>query len=151
MAMAMMMMAGTLAAAWLVMACASETSIARWLNHWLVEWPAAKLIDVERRHLIFIVVALVSAQALLSVGLPDVGLVVAWDVSTYVDIVLATWTLAAVTNLKAANRLAVQRWRLLASGLRRGRPQPRSKRPARRPTQTPSANDDDHPALAIAA
>lgn len=142
------LLAGAFAALWLALYRAPDVPIARLLHRWLVEWPAARLLNVERRHLIFIFVAIVSAQALLSVGLPDVGLVVAWDVSTYVDILLVTWSLAAVANVKAGGRLLVERWRLLTRAPTRAKPQPRAKRPACRTTIKPSANDDDRPALA---
>jgi len=142
------MLAGALAAAWLTMRCIPDAPIARLLHRWIVEWPAAKALHVERRHLIFVIVAAVSAQALLSVGLPDIGLVVAWDVSTYLDLLLVTWTLAAVANLKAGSRVAIEHWRLMTRGLRRSRPQPRARRTARRPVTKRSANDDDRPALA---
>jgi hypothetical protein len=144
------LLTGALAAAWLTARHAPEAPFARLLRAWLVDWPARKLLHVERRHLIFLLVAVVSAQALLSVGLPDLGVVIAWDVSTYVDLLLVTWTLAAVTNLKAAGRMTAARWRLLTTS-RRGKPQPRSRRPARRATPSPSINDDDRPAVALAA
>ena len=144
------LLAGALAAAWVALRCAPDAPVARLLHAWLVDRPARKLIHVERRQLIFLFIAVLSAQALLSVGLPDIGMVIAWDVSTYLDLLLVTWTLAAVTNFKAVGRMTAVRWRLLTSG-RRGKPQPRSKRPARRVTPGPSANDDDHPAFRVAA
>lgn len=145
------LLAGALAALWLILHRAPDAPIARLLHRWLVEWPAAKLLTIERRHLIFVFVAFVSAQAMLSVGLPDIGMVVAWDVSTYLDILLVTWSLAAVANVKAGGRLLAERWRLLTRAPARSKPQPRAKRPARRAAIKPSANDDDRPELATAA
>ena len=148
------LLAGALSAAWWALRYAPDVPIARLLHAWLVDRPARKLIHVERRQLIFLCILLCIAalgtQALLSVGLPDIGMVVAWDVSTYLDLLLVTWTLAAVANLRAVGRMTAVRWRLLTSG-RRGKPRPRSKRPARRVTPSPSANDDDHPAFRVAA
>lgn len=140
--------AGALAALWLILHRAPDTPMARLLHRWLVEWPAARLLTIERRHLIFILVAIVSTQALLSVGLPDIGLVVAWDASTYLDILLVTCSLAAVANVKAGGRLLAERWRLLTRAPTRSKPHPRTKRPPRRAQVKPSANDDDRPALA---
>lgn len=146
------MLAGALAAACLVMRRAPDAPIARLLHRWIVEWPASALLRIERRHLIFVLVAIVSTQAFLSVGLPDAGMLLAWDISTYVDILLVTWTLTAASNIKAIGRLAAHRWQSIAARPHH-RSQPRRKRSAsRRPARpTPSANDDDRPALASAA
>jgi len=133
-----------LAVGWLSIALAPDAPLAQLLKPWLVDWPAAKLSRFERRQLIFIVVAIVSAQALMSVGMPDVSVALAWDVSTYVDLALLGLTMAAVTNVKAVGRLLALQWRTFRRP--RIRPRQRAKRtPVRRPAAR-SANDDDHPA-----
>jgi len=143
-------LAGFLAIGWLTIALAPNAPAARFLKPWLVDWPAAKLARFERRHLIYLVVAIVSAQALMSIGMPDLGVALAWDVSAYIDLALIGMTMAAATNVKAAGRLLATQWR----AFRRPRPMPRQRAkraPVRRPP-APSANDDDHlaPILLIA-
>ena len=135
----------TLLAAWVTIRLAPETPTAQLLDRWLAQQPARLLLKVERRHLIFILVAALSAQALLSVGLPDLALAAAWDVSTYLDILLVTWTLAAVTNLKAGG-IAAQKSLRITRNRRLARTRPRAKRRLRSTTEPRSANDDDRPA-----
>lgn len=142
-------LAGLLSIGWLTIALAPGSSVARILKAWLVDWPAARLIGVQRRHLIFLFVAIVSAQALMTVGMPDLGVALAWDVSVYVDLALLGLTMAAVTNVKAAGRSLAARWRVFRQA--RFMPRRRAKRtPLHRPT-APPANDDVHPAFALRA
>jgi len=148
--MAMTALAGFLAIGWLTIALAPGSPLARLVKPWLVDWPAAKLIGIERRHLIFLVVAILSAQALMSVGMPDVGVALAWDVSSYIDLALLGWTLAAATNLKAAARLVAEQWCTFRRPTARPA-RPRARRAPRRPSVIRPANDDDHPARKRAA
>lgn len=143
--MTMTALAGFLAIGWLTIAMAPGSPLARLLKPWLVDWPAARLIGIERRHLIFLVIAILSAQALMSVGMPDVGVALAWDVSSYIDLALLGWTLAAVTNLKAVGRLVAAQWRARRHPTARPA-RPRARRAPRRPSAICPANNDDHPA-----
>lgn len=142
-------LAGFLALGWLAIALAPSAPFSRSLSPWLVDWPAAKLCRFERRHLIFLVVVILSAQALLSIGMADLGVALAWDVSSFIDFALIGLTLATARNVRAAGRFISSRFR--ANQRQRARPRPRAKRaPPRRSVKAP-ANDDDHPRRLLGA
>jgi len=142
-------LAALLAIGWLATALAPTAPISRFLSPWLVDWPAAKLCRLDRRHLVFLVVAIVGAQALLSIGMSDVGVALAWDVSSFIDLALIGLTLATVRNVRAAAHFLASRSRVFHR--LRSRPRPRTKRaPAHRTVKAP-ANDDDHSARILGA
>lgn len=124
-----------------------ETAVALWLDRQVTEI-AARAARIERRHLVFLALmtlVLVAGSELLAIGGPlDGALVLLWDVSTYLDIVMVSVTVAAVARGRMVLRLVAPR---LARVLpRRRTPRTRAARPER-----PSANDDDHRAFALAA
>jgi len=137
-------LAGFLAIGWLAIALAPNAVIARFLRPWLVDWPASKLANFERRHLIFLILAIISAQALVSVGMSDLGIALAWDVSAYVDLVLIGLTMATVNNVRATARLIATQWRVRRTV--HAKPRRRAKRTLVRRPAEPPVNDDDHPA-----
>ncbi len=133
----------------LTVCCVPNAPIARVLHRWLVEWPAAMLLHVERRHLILL--AVMCAMLLLSEGIaaagltPDLAIAAAWDISTFVDLAILGWTMSSLAGLQTARRFMAHSYAVTAKRLRR---RPRAPRSARRPAKEPSANDDDRPLLA---
>ncbi len=115
--------------------------------HRLTVRPFAALLNrLDRRHLIFYAVALglvlFAGEWLVMAGPLDLALLMAWDVSLYVDAVLGAALVAGVARTMPLLRFAG-----------RLRPRARARRPRRaRPAPKPGANDDDHAAhLLIAA
>lgn len=108
----------------------------RLLHRALVEAPLRKLAAMERRHWIYgaVLVAMLFAgtEMIMLLGSTDFVILMAWDVSLYVDALIATWTLAAVARSKAA-------WRMI---LPARRPKPRARR-RRRVEIGKAANDSD--------
>lgn len=141
------MLTGLLLGIVVVLRAFPETACARWLERQVAELHA-RLGRLERRHLVFLAlmtIIIVVGGEVLAIGGPlDMGLVLLWDVSTYLDIALAAGTLAAVARGRAG-------WRIVATRLPRMRPRARAPRTRAmpRPERT-SANDDDRPA-ALAA
>lgn len=136
-----------------LMACAvlamrwfPQTRIARWFAS-ATEATIAAAARIERRHLVFVIlmtVILVAGTELLAMAGPlDVGLVVMWDVATFVDALLATATLAAVARGRSG-------WRYVAQRLvpRRGA---RRRRRAARAVVKADNDDEGHRGLALAA
>ena len=118
-----------------------ETPIARAMHRAFVERPLEKLSAMDRRHLIFAVIALAmlstGLEMVMLLGSTDLLMLMAWDVSLYVDAVIAVWTVAAVTRLKGAWRYALGR---IAAPFRAARPRTSRRRIA---TAHPPANDAD--------
>ena len=118
-----------------------ETATARWLERQVAE-TSARLAAIERRHLVFLVlmtVVLVAGAELLAIGGPlDAGLVLLWDVATYLDIVFVTASVAAVARGRSAWRIVATRWLPRIRPRRRARRTAAKARPDRR-----SANNDE--------
>ncbi|MBX9881590.1 MAG: hypothetical protein K2X73_06405 [Sphingomonas sp.] len=115
------------------------------LHRFTVRPIAALLNRLDRRQLIFYVLALafvlLAGEWLVMAGPLDLALLMAWDVSLYVDAVLGAALVASVTRVMPLLRFAG-----------RLRPRPRARRPRRaRPAANPGANDDDHPAHLLIA
>ncbi|MDR6848625.1 hypothetical protein J2X47_000068 [Sphingomonas sp. BE270] len=141
-----MMLTGLLVYTIIVMQFFPETAVARWLDR-TVAITRDVFGRIERRHLIFLMltaVILIAGAELLAIAGPfDMALVVLWDVSTYIDIVLTTAVIATATRGGAG-------WRtLIARFLPRRAPRARRRRGVQ--ATPPSANDDDRPAFARAA
>jgi hypothetical protein len=109
--------------------------------------PVAKwLMRIELRHLLFVLLmALVLAFAgdLLVIGGPlDAGLIVLWDISTYVDILMLASIAGLASRTATAWRVAKARLSGTRAGAFRGCRRARSTR--RKPVRAkPPANDDD--------
>lgn len=141
-----MMLTGLLVYTIIVMQFFPETAVARWLDR-TVAITRDVFGRIERRHLIFLMltaVILIAGAELLAIAGPfDMALVVLWDVSTYIDIVLTTAVIATATRGSAG-------WRaIIARLLPRRAPRARRRRGVQ--ATPPSANDDDRPAFARAA
>lgn len=141
-----MMLTGLLLGAMIVLRVFPETAIARWLDT-AVATAREGLGKIERRHILFLIlmsIVLIAGTELLAMAGPfDMALVVLWDVSTYIDIVLTTAVIATATRGGAG-------WRtLIARFLPRRAPRARRRRGVQ--ATPPSANDDDRPAFARAA
>lgn len=130
-----------------------ETPLGRLLHRQFVEEPLRLAAKMERKHIFVLLILLFCGQSLLVLGSVDLAMLVAWDMSLYLDAVLAAWTVAAMGRIRATSRVirtgvsrAVRR--CLAPARRAGRGR-RSRRTAgeRRPV------NDDHegPAFALAA
>ncbi|MBP2275112.1 hypothetical protein D9M73_109770 [compost metagenome] len=141
-----MMLTGLLLGAMIVLRVFPETAIARWLDT-AVAAAREGLGRIERRHILFLIlmsIILIAGTELLAMAGPlDMALVVLWDVSTYIDIVLTTAVVATATRGGAG-------WRTLIARFLPHRA-PRAQRRRGKRAAPPSANDDDRPAFARAA
>jgi hypothetical protein len=145
------MLAGLLLLVILTMKLFPAVPASRFLHRMLVELPLQRLAVMDRRHLIFGVMLVgmlfASAELIMMLGSADVVMVMAWDVSLYVDALLAAWALAAVARSKAA-------WRAFADIMTRPLRTARRRTPRRRrAAATKAANDadEDRPVWAYAA
>lgn len=132
------MVAGFVLLVLLMMKALPELPASRTLHRLLVEEPLARLGKLGRRHLIFAAVLIglsfTGTELLLLFGSADFLMIYAWDVSLFVDALLATWTLSTVARGKAF-------WQMLAARLPRlARPRARRRRPA---AARKAANDSD--------
>ena len=127
--------AGLLLLAILVMCLFPATPAAKWLHLHLVELPMAVAAKLERRHVIFILLMILFAQAAAAaLPLADVAALGLWDLAAYVDAV----AVASVVAVASRARWIVRA--IAASLLRRpNAARARRTRPQRR--ELP-ANDD---------
>jgi hypothetical protein len=141
-----MMLTGLLMYTIIVLRLFPETAAARWLDR-IVGITRDAVGRIERRHLVFLalmaVILIAGAEMLAVAGPFDMALVMLWDVSTYIDIVLTTAVVATATRGGAGWRAIVARF------LPRRAPRARRRRGKR--AAPPSANVDARPALARAA
>lgn len=124
---------------------APETPIAGWLHRHLVEEPLRLSARLERKHILFLVVGMVALQG-FAVTLPaEMAMIMAWDVTVYVDVLIAGWTLSAFARVRSMRAwITLQIGRLLP---RRARIRARRIRRAVRPRS--AANDDDPAFVAL--
>ncbi|MBN8806473.1 MAG: hypothetical protein BGO58_10765 [Sphingopyxis sp. 65-8] len=131
-----------------VMLLAPDTPAARWLHRHCVE----ELLDLagrlERKHILFLVVGLVSIQAFAMTLPAELAVAMAWDVTAYVDLVIAGWTLSAFARVRSMKAWVGMKVR--ASLLRLHRRRVRARR-VRRPVESRGAANDDDPAPARVA
>lgn len=139
---------------WLALLVAGDTPAGRFLNRWMVDWPAERLGRISRGAVLtWLMLGLVGllmfwlleeeGLRLFSMALPEIaGWMAAFEVGTLVD------ALAAVALAASALRVgAMRHW--IASRL----PAPRRAKRARRsrPAARASNEDEDGPALPRAA
>jgi hypothetical protein len=145
-----MILTGLLALATLVMRLFPLTPAARWLHLHMVELPLAWLGRLERKHILFLIVGAAAAQPLMMMGAADVAMIVAWDMTLYVDAAIAVYAAAAFAKSKAAflhMRSRASDW--LRRPFARARPRTPSA-PRRRPERPAKAsNDEDGPGLPL--
>lgn len=122
-----------------VMLFAPATQIARWLHCHLVEEPLRLAARFERKHILFLFVGLIALQG-FAMALPaEMAMIMAWDVTVYVDMLIAGWTLSAFARFRSmkawiglqARRFIPRRRRIRARRIRRAAESRRA------------ANDDD--------
>lgn len=141
------MFTGLMAAAMLVAKFYPETGIGRALHFYLVAEPMRLAAKAERKHLLYIVILLAAGQALMMAAPVDLALVAAWDLSVYVDAMLAVWTISAVARGKGALRFLAGRIIPFRPAARQ-----RARRGAARPRRTVApSNDSDGRTWVLAA
>lgn len=145
-----MILTGLLALATLLMRLFPQTPTARWLHLHMVELPLAALGNLQRKHVLFLILAVAAAQPLMMMGAADLAVVIAWDMTLYVDAAIAVYAAAALARARAAAqqiRARAAYW--LGRPFARARPRTPSA-PRRRPEQAAKpGNDDDRPALPL--
>lgn len=126
----------------LMMKLLPDLPFSRALHRAFVEVPLRRLAEMSRQHLIYAAVLIGltfgGIELLLLLGSTEMLMLFAWDVSLYVDALIATWTLSVVARGKAI-------WQGLADrcvGLLRPGARPRASR-RRRGTAQEAANDSD--------
>ncbi len=132
---------------WLVavMLFAAETPVARSLHRYLVEEPSRLAARFERKHVLFLIIGLASLQGFAMVFPAEMAMIMAWDVTVYVDMLIASWTLSAFARLRS-----MRAW--MALQMARFRPRRRARvraRRIRRSAENRHAANDDDPAPAV--
>ncbi len=123
-----------------------ERASSRVITQRLIVPLARSLMRIERRHVLLVLltvpVLLFASELLLIGGSLDAGLIMLWDISTYVDILLLTSITGIATRTATAWRVAKARlFRTRARALRAGR---RARSTRRKPERAePPTNDDD--------
>ncbi|MBE1529327.1 hypothetical protein GGC65_003783 [Sphingopyxis sp. OAS728] len=126
-----------------VMLFAPDTDIARWLHRATVEEPLDRLARLERKHILFLIVGLFAIHAYAAVLPAELAIALAWDMTAYVDAMIATWALSTFARLNSMKAWAAVRMAALLAPFRRLRMRARRSRPARPEARQPAANDDD--------
>lgn len=141
------MLAGLLLLITVTLRCFPETSAAHWIQRIMVDATCARLATLERRHLIFFalmsIVIVVGGEVLAMAGPLDMALVVLWDISIYLDIVVTAAVVTTATRAGPALRNSMTR--LLPRRAGRAR---RTRAARKEPS---SANDDDDRAAFLRA
>ncbi|QIG81246.1 hypothetical protein [Stakelama tenebrarum] len=139
------MSAGLLALLLLTMKLWPDVPVVQVMHRWLIAMPLEKLSQLSRKHLLFAVLigvmALGGFEVIAVLGSADALALVAWDMSLYLDAVIAMWTASAIGRMRGF--VSYMRLRLLAAIGRRPRtPRTRSHRQTVR-AERGAANDDD--------
>lgn len=134
-----------------MMLFAPDTDIARWLHRATVQDPLDRLARLERKHILFLVVGLFAIQAYAAVLPAELAIVLAWDMTAYVDAMIATWALSTFARLNSMKAWAAVRMAALLAPFRRLRMRARRSRPVRPKARKPAANDDDPWSVPMAA
>jgi len=134
------MFAGIVLLTILAMKLFPKLPFSRLLHEILVEAPLRNVAAMGRRHLIYLAVLVAftfaAGELILLFGSADIVTLMAWDVSLYVDAVVATWTVSALLRGKAA-------WGMLTARLPRQRLARRRAPRRRRAVSLRQANDAD--------
>ena len=125
-----------------------DTPAARLLHAWFVERPAAWLSSRTRAHVIFgiLVVGLAFAgrEFVIIAGTADMAMLMAWDLSLFVDALIITWTAATAGRIRLVGQMLHARFRGKAA------PRPRARK-SRTRLRKPAASNDDEPAIGTLA
>ena len=134
-----------------VMLCARDTDAARWLHRATVEEPLSLFERIERKHILFLVVGLFAIQAYAAVLPAELAVALAWDMTAYVDAMIATWALSTFARFRSMRALIAVRIAALLGPFSRLRNRARRSRPLRSDGRKPAANDDDPWPVLLAA
>ena len=126
-----------------VMLFARDTDAARWLHRATVEEPLDLLARLERKHILFLIVGLFAIQAYAAVLPAELAVALAWDMTAYVDAMIATWALSTFARFNSMKAWAAVRMAALLAPFRRFRMRARRSRPIRPEARKSAANDDD--------
>lgn len=125
-----------------VMLFARDTDAARWMHRAMVEEPLRLFERLERKHILFLIVGLFAIQAYAAVLPAELAVALAWDMTAYVDAMIATWALSTFARIRSMKAWVAVRMAVLLSPFRRFRARARRIRPLR-PDMCKPANDDD--------
>lgn len=124
-----------------VMLRAPETPAARWLHQHCVEEPLLLAERFERKHILFLIVGVIALQGFAMTLPAEMAMIMAWDLTVYVDLMIAGWTLSAFARLRSIKAwMALQAQRVMP---RRARARARR---IRRPVARRRPANDDEPA-----
>jgi len=126
-----------------VMLFAPDTDAARWLHRSTVQEPLDLFARLERKHILFLIVGLFAIQAYAAVLPAELAIAMAWDMTAYVDAMIATWALSTFARFRSMRALMALRVAALLAPLRRLGARARRNRPTRPEGGKPAANDDD--------
>lgn len=126
-----------------VMLFAPDTDVARWLHRFTVEEPIGLVERLERKHILFLVVGLFAIQAYAAVLPAELAVALAWDMTAYVDAMIATWALSTFARVRSMKALIAVRMAAMLAPFRRLRTRARRSRPVRPDAHKAPANDDD--------
>ncbi|AJA07930.1 Putative membrane protein [Sphingopyxis fribergensis] len=134
-----------------VMLFARDTDAARWLHRATVEEPLRFFGRLERKHILFLIVGLFAIQAYAAVLPAELAMALAWDMTAYVDAMIATWVLSTFARFRSMKALIALRIAALLAPFRRLRMRARRSRPVRPEERKPAANDDEPWPIPMAA
>ena len=126
-----------------VMLFAPGTDAARWLHRTTVEEPIRLVERLERKHILFLIVGLFAIQAYAAVLPAELAIALAWDMTAYVDAMIATWALSTFARVRSMRAWVAVRLAALLAPFRRLSARARRNRPVRAHARKPAANDDD--------
>ena len=138
----------------LVMKVAPQSPLGRWLNRTLVERPQQKIATMDRRHVMMLMIlaaiTLFATDMVFMFGSYDLLTLYAWDLSTYLDVMVLAYALAGAARARATLRSIACR----AAAFLRRLPRARAKRlraSAAKPRKRSDNDDEGAGAWALAA
>ena len=134
-----------------VMLFAPDTDVARWLHRSAVQEPLNLFARLERKHILFLIVGLFAIQAYAAVLPAELAIALAWDMTAYVDAMIATWALSTFARIRSMRAWVAVRMGAMLAPFRRLRTRARRSRPVRPETHQAPANDDDPLPVLMAA
>ena len=126
-----------------VMLFAPDSNAARWLHRATVEQPLRFFGRLERKHILFLIVGLFAIQAYAAVLPAELAIALAWDMTAYVDAMIATWALSTFARVRSMRALMTLRMAALMAPFRRLCARARRSRAIRSDSRKSAANDDE--------
>ncbi len=126
-----------------VMLFAPDTDVARWLHRSTVQEPLNLFARLERKHILFLIVGLFAIQAYAAVLPAELAIALAWDMTAYVDAMIATWALSTFARIRSMRAWVAVRMGAMLAPFRRIRARARRNRSIRPDAHKSAANDDD--------